>query len=560
MILKLKKLKEITKKIPKKPGVYIMKDFQDKIIYIGKAKILPNRLLQYFCPEIFENKSKYNSVKTLKMVIQIENFDYIITNSEYEALVLECSLIKIHRPKYNILLKDAKGYHYIKATNEKWRRLRLVSRKENDNSMYFGPYMSYFSAKRMIEEACGIFKIAVCSKSFDSKSKPCLNFHINRCSAPCAGEISIEDYENNFKNALNFIENGDENILNKLKNDMILASSEMQFERAAKIRNTIFALEKSHQNQSVISNKIKEQDVISFVCGDEKICVEVFKFHKGNLFISENFFFENSESLSFIRSEFIKTYYQNFAPVQITIDGEIQDHKLIEKLLSEKFNKKIKISIPKKGEQLNLIKLCKENAESILNNSFDNQSFGIKNNEKILQNLAKILNINKIPKYIESYDISNICGTDNVGVMVVFKNGIPLKHAYRKFKIKKDFPNDYASISELLGRRINRFKNGKYDEYFRKIPDIILIDGGMVHARIISEIVKKNGLNIPIFGMVKNEKHKTRALASEDKIIEIKNNDEIFKLICEIQEETHRFAINYHKKLRMKRMLGENIF
>ncbi|MDR1364578.1 MAG: excinuclease ABC subunit UvrC [Oscillospiraceae bacterium] len=558
---KIENLRILAKKVPASPGVYIMKNKNEEIIYIGKAKILPNRLLQYF------QNTNLNSLKTHTMVNHIENFEYIITSNEYEALILECNLIKIHCPKYNILLKDSKGYHYIEATKENWRRLRLVSKKTKNASEYFGPYISYFDTKKLFEKSCEIFKIAVCKKNLDIRSKPCLNFYINRCSAPCDDKISIKEYDNNFKNALKFIKNGDLSILKDLKKEMLNFASQTQYEKAAKIRDTIFAIERMRSKQNVILSKVKEQDVIAFFVQEPKAAVEVFKFHNGSLYEAENFIVKYSQDLPELRSEFIKTYYnhRNFAPLRIALDDKPEDQKLIERWLCEKFNKKIKILIPKKGNQCEIIRLCRQNAKNLLvtDGNFADLTDEI-SNEKILKNLAQILNLARVPKYIESYDISNTNGVNNVGSMVVFKDGIPFKNAYRKFKIRIDSKDDYASMSEMLTRRIRWYEFSDKTDFLQnknfndniKMPDLILIDGGMTHVKIISEVLKQHKFEVPIFGMVKDSKHRTRALVSSKKNIEIQNNTEIFKFITKIQDETHRFAITYHKNLRGRKMLS----
>ncbi|GMB10845.1 MAG: excinuclease ABC subunit UvrC [Candidatus Improbicoccus devescovinae] len=579
------KIKEKLKKVSTDPGVYLMKNEFGDIIYIGKSKCLKNRLKQYF-----QNYGNV-SVKTAKLVSQITDFEYIITNSEYEALVLECNLIKIHNPKYNILLKDSKGYHYIKITNINWPRMYFVANNFEKDAEYLGPYMS-FNMRNLFYEVCSIFKIATCNREFfepipveinkkntkfnrnfvykkQNIKRPCLNYYINKCSAPCYCMISKQEYSENFNHALDLFKNGNEQVLNKLKQDMYDSAENKLFEKAAKIRDIIRLILGINDKQKIVSVKIKEQDVVSFVQNDEKIQVELFEFRKGNLCDTKSYSLELcNENMEEIRSRFIVFYYsrREYIPENITVDGNLDNKNLVLKYFLEKLNKKVTISVPKEGDQFEIVNLCSKNALENLNKNFENND-NDDDFDNISAELARILNLKSAPKYIESYDISNISGKQNVGVMVVFKDGVPLKSCYRKFKIKEEIRDDYSSIREVLMRRFKKLSNininfnardSKFSYITQKnafdiFPDLILIDGGMSHTKISRNLLRDFKINIPVFGMVKDDKHRTRDLTSDKEIIKIRGNEKIFRFITKIQNEVHRFAVNYHRKLRDKR-------
>lgn len=537
-------LKEKIKLIPSKPGIYIMKNSKKEIVYIGKAKSLKKRVKQYFA-----SSDKF-SCKVNKMISQIDDFEYIITDNEFEALVLECNLIKIHMPKYNILLKDSKGYNYIKITNEPWPKITGAFQKNDDKARYIGPYMSSWAVKKTVEEVLKVFKLPICNKNFSNFSKrPCLNFYINRCFAPCLGNVSAENYAKSINEALNFIKNGAQNTINHLNKQMKTASDNLEFELAAELRDKIKSIENINQKQKIVSNKVKNQDVIAFAIGDEKISAEVFKFANGNLVDAENFLLDFNEIIT-TRTEFLERYYSQKAdiPPNIVIDGELNNLKLIKEFLTKKAGRLVKIHIPKKGDQLKLVEMCKNNAYEAL---FENQKSN--NREiKVLEELAEALHLIKTPEYIEAYDISNLQGKDNVGAMVAYRNAKPLKSAYKKFKIKTvDGQDDYSSMKEMIFRRFKNLNpNAEIKIGFDKLPDLILIDGGIAHTRAAKDALKTFNFNIPVFGMVKDGKHKTRAITTDGNEIDIKSNTKIFNFITNLQNEVHRFAINYHRKLR----------
>ena len=543
-------LKNEVRKLPGNPGIYLMKDKKNEIIYIGKAKNLKNRVSSYFL------SGSGHSDKVKKMVSNICNFDYIVTDSEFEALILECSLIKKHQPKYNILLRDDKGYSYIKITNEQWPKVLYVKQKLNDGAFYVGPYVNSLSVKNTVEEIVRIFKIPTCNRDFSKFYKrPCLNYYINKCSAPCIRAITNDKYIQNIDEIKKFIKNGSKETLKYLNDKMKSASSNLNFEYAAELRDRIKAIENIKEHQKVVSYKTKNLDVIACVHDDKNMSFEVFRFNNGDLYDSRNFIVDYSADVSESRAEFLTQYYNisDRIPRNIFIDGEIDSTSAMEKFLENKKGSKVSISIPKVGDGLRLLEMCKNNANEALLRNKENKNFY----EDVLESIKNMLSLKNIPKYIEAYDISNLKGTDNVGCMVVFKDGKPFKSAYRKFKIKDvTGQDDYGSMKEMLSRRFDEYlKNEKNaDNAFSKIPDLILIDGGTAHTAGAKEVIESKKLKIPIFGMVKDGKHRTRAITTEGEEIEIKNNSRVFSFITSMQDEVHRFTIGYHKMLRNQRV------
>lgn len=556
------KFKQQVKKLPLSPGIYIMKDSAGEIIYIGKAKNLKNRVSSYFV-----NDSGHSD-KVKKMISHIAQFDYIVTDSEFEALVLECSLIKKHQPKYNILLKDDKGFSYIKITNETWPKIFYSKQKTDGGDKYIGPYVNSFAVKQTIEEVTRIFKIPTCNRDLNKVFKrPCLNYYINRCCAPCTRAISHSDYLRSISDAIKFVKNGISKTLESLKKTMQTASDNLNFEYAAQIRDRIKAIESIKNKQKVVAYKIQNQDVIATAHDEKSVSFEVFKFRGGDLCENQNFIIEpESSDLAVTRAEFLKQYYGNSdsIPKNITIDGEIEDECLIEKYLSDKSSSKVNFIFPKKGEQFNLVQMCAKNAEeSLLRNKSNKNEL-----EDTLEELKNVLKLNSVPNRIEAYDISNLMGSDNVGGMVVYKNGKPLKKAYRKFKIKSIIgQDDYGSIREVISRRILEYLNSGekssekigVDNSFCDLPDLILIDGGITHTRAASEVLAEFGIKIPVFGMVKDSKHRTRAITTDGQEVGIKKYNRLFNFITRIQDEVHRFTINYHKNLRNKKIISSEL-
>lgn len=546
---KIRQLREKSMKLPLTPGVYIMKNKSGKIIYIGKAKALKNRVSQYF------GSPKNHSVKVRKMVENVDDFDYILTDSEFEALVLECSLIKQNMPKYNILLKDSKGYSYIKITPNPWGNICACYRKDDDKAKYMGPYTGNFSVTNAVDEAKEIFKLPTCSKSFPrdiGKSRPCLNYFISRCCAPCARKISEKDYEENLVQAIEFIKGGSKKTITLLNEKMIKASENLEFEKAAAFRDKIKAIEKITNRQKVVCQTTKNQDIFAVAQSSERACLAVLNFRQGLLCGSDHFIFQSSENLSETRNELITSYYMmnRDIPPKIIVDGEVYDEELLTMYLEKLRGHKVEIMKAQKGESAKLCEMCLKNASQKLG-----EYLGQKGTETAaLDELAKALGLSKPPEYIESYDISHTAGVDNVAGMVVFKNGRAYKKAYKRFSIKGfDGQDDYGSMREVITRRLNRYEQEKgTDSTFATLPDLILLDGGQGQVSAVKPVIEAFGLDIPVFGMVKDSKHRTRAIASTGHEIAINDGRRVFTLVSTIQEEVHRFAITYHKSKHAK--------
>lgn len=553
---RIRRLRKKAMNLPALPGVYIMHDKNNNIIYIGKSKTLKNRVSQYF------GSPKNHSDKVLRMVSQVEDFEYILTDSEFEALVLECSLIKQHTPKYNILLKDDKGYHYIKITSEGWPHILEAKQKIDDGSLYIGPYTSSWAVKKSVDEALKIFKLPSCSRKFPrdiGKSRPCLNYYIKQCLAPCSGRVSESEYNEYINEAKEFLLGGNNLSIKDLELEMLKASKMLEFEKAARIRDRISALKKIKDKQKVVSLKIPDQDVIALVTNENDSCFEVFRFASGRLFDREEFLIKDIGEPKTARAEFIERYYsiRDRIPSQITVDGDIEDKETICAWLSKMLGKKVNIVTPIKGDQAKLVEMCRKNAEESLA-----QKIGRTGKETAaLNELTELLGLKKIPYYIEAYDISNLGGNENVSGMVVFDKGRPLKSAYRKFKIKGfEGQDDYASMREVISRRLIEYeKNKESGKGFGRLPDLILLDGGKGHVSAVLPIIEKYGYNIPVFGMVKDNKHKTRAITKDSEEIAIKSSRKAFTLISLIQEEVHRFAIGYHRNLRKNKTISSTL-
>lgn len=541
------KIPELRKKamaLPLEPGVYIMKDKRDGIIYIGKAKALKNRVSQYF------GSQNNHAEKVHRMVENVETFDYIVTDSEFEALVLECSLIKQHKPRYNILLKDDKGYSYIKVTNEQWPRILAVKQLEKDGSEYIGPYMSSFFVKNAVDQAQKIFKLPNCSRKFPGeigKGRPCLNFHIKQCMAPCRGKVSNKDYRQTVKEAVEFLKGGSSLNIQQLQKEMEQAAEQLEFERAARIRDRVAAVKRMHDKQKVVQNTYKHQDVIAFVKDGRGGCFEVFRYSGGQLVDREHFLLQDIGEIENGRAEFLMRYYsmRENIPPRIAIDGEVEDIETITQWLCSRAQRKVTVAIPQKGEQLRLVQMCKSNAAEHIA-----QQKGISGKDaSALDELAQLLGLSAAPQYIEAYDISNQNGTDNVAGMVVFEYGRPLKKAYKRFAIKTVIgQDDYGSMREVITRRLGEYEKEKdTNEGFGRLPDLILLDGGKGHVSAVAPILQQKGLNIPLFGMVKDDKHRTRAITGSGEEIAINSKRRVFTMISTIQDEVHRFAIGYHR-------------
>ena len=546
-------LRKKAMKLPESPGVYIMKNQNNDVIYVGKSKTLKNRVSQYF------GSSSNHNDKVKKMVSNVDNFEYILTDSEFEALVLECSLIKQYMPKYNILLKDDKGYCYIKITNEAFPRIKEVKQIEDDGSTYLGPYTSSWVVSQTIDQAINIFKLPTCNRKFPrdvGKKRPCLNYYIKKCMAPCMGKVKQKEYNEYVKEAVAFLKGENVFSIKELTEEMNELSENLEFEKAAKIRDRIKAIKSIKDKQKVVETKEKEHDVIALAKGENIYCFEVFRFLSGRLCDREEFLVSNIIDEKNARIEFLQQYYsiRDRIPKLISIDEDINDKELLEDWLSKKSGKSVKIINPKRGEKAALINMCKSNAfERVA------QNVGRIGKETMaLEELKKLLSLKKFPSYVEAYDISNTAGSENVGAMVVFKDGRPLKSSYRKFIIKTvEYQDDYSSMKEMITRRFEEYNLHKGEnEGFGRLPDLILLDGGKGHVSSIKPIIDEMNYDIPVFGMVKDNKHRTRAIAAKGEEISISSNKLAFDLVTNIQDEVHRFVISFHRKKRSKALLS----
>lgn len=550
---KMKILRKKAMSLPLLPGVYIMKNADGEIIYIGKAKALKNRVSQYF------GSQNRHPVKVRKMVENVDRFDYIVTGSEFEALVLECSLIKQHSPKYNILLKDDKGYSYIRISEGEYRKISAVFNKKDDGSEYIGPYLSSYSVRQSVDAANKIFKLPQCNKVFPrdfGKSRPCLNYYISQCCGLCTGKIKKSDYDEAVDGAIAFLKGDSRDIIADLRVKMEKAAEELDFEQAAKLRDRINSIERIKEKQKVVYKSVEEQDVFATADIDGSVCLAVLRFSNGRLFDSEHFFFDDPGDKEGMRSDFITSYYsmRDNIPKRVTVDGEVADRELLEQWLSEKKGKKVTVFVPARGEQLEIVNMCRKNAE---------EKLAIKKGRTgreiaVLDELKDLLGLKKTPEYIESYDISHTAGQDSVAGMIVFKGGKPYRKAYKRFSIKSfDGNDDYRAMNEVLTRRFSEYEKSKDStEGFGKLPDLILLDGGVGQVHAVEPVLREFGLKIPLFGMVKDNRHRTRAISGDGGEIAINSKRQVFTLVSEIQNEVHRFSVAYHHQKHAKRGLS----
>ncbi len=550
---KMKILRKKAMSLPLLPGVYIMKNADGEIIYIGKAKALKNRVSQYF------GSQNRHPVKVRKMVENVDRFDYIVTGSEFEALVLECSLIKQHSPKYNILLKDDKGYSYIRISEGEYRKISAVFNKKDDGSEYIGPYLSSYSVRQSVDAANKIFKLPQCNKVFPrdfGKSRPCLNYYISQCCGLCTGKIKKSDYDEAVDGAIAFLKGDSRDVIADLRAKMEKAAEELDFEQAAKLRDRINSIERIKEKQKVVYKSVEEQDVFATADIDGSVCLAVLRFSNGRLFDSEHFFFDDPGDKEGMRSDFITSYYsmRDNIPKRVTVDGEVADRELLEQWLSEKKGKKVTVFVPARGEQLEIVNMCRKNAE---------EKLAIKKGRTgreiaVLDELKDLLGLKKTPEYIESYDISHTAGQDSVAGMIVFKGGKPYRKAYKRFSIKSfDGNDDYRAMNEVLTRRFSEYEKSKDStEGFGKLPDLILLDGGVGQVHAVEPVLREFGLKIPLFGMVKDNRHRTRAISGDGGEIAINSKRRVFTLVSEIQNEVHRFSVAYHHQKHAKRGLS----
>ncbi|EIF6157914.1 excinuclease ABC subunit UvrC [Clostridium perfringens] len=554
--------------LPDKPGVYIMKNSLGEVIYVGKAKVLKNRVRQYF------QNSKNHSEKVRAMVKNIAEFEYIVTDSEMEALILECNLIKKYSPRYNIALKDDKFYPFIKiTTNEDFPRVYVTRNFAKDGNRYFGPYTNGTAVYEVMGLIKKLFPLRTCKKAIVEGGEPtraCLNYHINLCKAPCAGYISKAEYWEMIDEIINILNGTDTSIIKKLKLEMEKAAEELEFEKAAKIRDRILAIELISEKQKMFTVKEGDEDFIDLYTDEKDGCAQVFFVREGKVTGREHFMIENisDDPVKEVISSFIASFYGGTAqiPKTIYVPEEIEDQELIEKFLTEKRGSKVWIKVPKKGDKKNLLDMVRNNAKIMLDQFKEKMVEEKELNKSALTELADVLGLDSLPVRIEAYDISNIQGVDSVGTMVVFENGKAKNSDYRRFKIKSvKGPNDYESMREILSRRfshgleeVNKIKerNLEYSKgKFCIFPDLIMMDGGKGQVNIALEVLKGFGIEIPVCGLVKDHKHRTRGIIFNNEEILIRRGSGLMNLITRVQDEVHRYAITYHRSLRDKRTL-----
>ena len=542
-------LKDKALSLPYEPGVYIMRDKTDKVIYVGKAKKLKNRVSQYF------QDTASHTPKTRLMVSKIDHFDVIVAASEFEALVLECSLIKRYLPKYNILLKDDKGYPYLRLNmKEDYPRITMVSKLSDDGAAYYGPYGSRGVTGDVLEALRLTLRLPDCNKQFPrdiGKDRPCLNYHMNQCDGWCQPNRSYAQYRQRMEQAKQLLSGNYKSVADELKQQMLAAADNLEFELAATLRDRLTAVETLGQKQLVTAGSLADTDVIGYAQTEAKACLAVLHFSGGNLLDKDYEVLSVPEDREAAVSSLIKQYYlsRGLAPKVVLLPFELEDGELFSQLLEQQFGRKTKLKVPQRGDNVRLVELAVKNA-------LEEAQRVTSKEEKIsgtLTLLGKMLAMEP-PKRIESFDISNISGTDIVASMVVFQDGKPRKSDYKRFKVEGlQNQDDYASMHQVVSRRFVHYQAG--DKGFEEKPDLLLIDGGVTHANTALEALSALGISIPIFGMVKDDRHRTRALVTPDgREIRIDNQQAIFALIGNIQEETHRFAITYHRQLRSKRL------
>ena len=551
-------IQEELKKLPGKPGVYLMHDEKDAIIYVGKAISLKNRVRQYF------QSSRNKGAKIEQMVTHISRFEYIVTDSELEALVLECNLIKEHRPKYNTMLMDDKSYPFIKVTvNEPFPRVMLARQMKKDKAKYFGPYTSAGAVKDTIELIRKLYHIRSCNRSLPKdigKERPCLNYHIHQCQAPCQGYISQEEYRKSIDEVVRFLNGHYDLVLKELEEKMMAASDSLEFEKAIEYRELLTSVQKVAQKQKITDTAGDDRDIIAMASEGEDAVVQVFFIRSGRLIGRDHFYLKSAENNTEgeILSSFIKQFYAGtpYIPAELMLPEEIEDQDIIEEWLTARRERRVHLRIPKKGTKEKLVELAQKNAQMVLKNDRERLKREEGRTIGAVKELEKILGLKGIIR-MEAYDISNTNGFDSVGSMVVYEHGKPKRNDYRKFKIKTvQGPDDYASMNEVLTRRFGHGLREQQEESetggFQIFPDLIMMDGGRGQVNIALEVLEKLHLHIPVCGMVKDDNHRTRGLYFNNTELPIDRNSECFRLITRIQDEAHRFAITFHRQLRSK--------
>ena len=554
-------IQEELKKLPGKPGVYIMHGEKDEIIYVGKAISLKNRVRQYF------QSSRNKGIKIEQMVTHITRFEYIITDSELEALVLECNLIKEHRPKYNTMLMDDKSYPFIKVTvEEPFPRIMMARQMKKDKSKYFGPYTSAGAVKDTIDLIRKLYNIRSCNRKLPQdigKERPCLNYHIHQCKAPCQGYISQEEYRKSIDEVIRFLNGDYAIILKELEEKMLAASEALEFEKAIEYRELLSSVQQIAQKQKITDTAGEDRDILAVAMDLEDAVVQVFFIRGGRLIGRDHFYLKraNEESKKEVLSSFIKQFYAGtpYIPSVLMIQEEIEDVELLEEWLSQKRGHKVHIQIPKKGTKEKLVELARKNAAMVLNTDKERLKREEGRTIGAVKELEKLLGISNVVR-MEAFDISNTSGFESVGSMVVYEKGKPKRNDYRKFKIKGvQGADDYASMEEVLTRRfqhgLKEMEDGKELGSFTAFPDLIMMDGGKGQVNVALKVLEELRLNIPVCGMVKDDNHRTRGLYYQNEEIPIDRNSEGFRLITRIQDEAHRFAITFHRQLRSQKQV-----
>ena len=548
-IMTVDQLKEKALSLPYAPGVYIMRNRDDKVIYVGKAKKLKNRVSQYF------QDTASHSPKTRIMVSKIDHFEVIVAASEFEALVLECSLIKRYMPKYNILLKDDKGYPFLRLdTKQEYPRITMVPHISDDGASYYGPFGSRGVTQDLMEAISITLKLPNCSREFPrdiGKGRPCLNFHMKRCAGWCQNAAMVQEYQQRIEQAKRLLQGNYRSVADEIRNQMLAAAEDLNFELAASLRDRLNAVEALSQKQLVTTAGIADTDVVGYGETESKACFAVLHFSGGNLLDKEYEVFPLPDDKQDAVSSLLKQFYisRGLPPKRILLPFALEDSSLFADLMEQQTGRKTKLLVPQRGNNLQLVELANKNAFEEAQRQTDREE----RHFAILQLLGKMLSIAP-PKRIESYDISNISGTDIVASMVVFQDGKPKKSDYKKFRIDDlNDQDDYASMEQVLKRRFSHFVDS--DKGFEEAPDLLLIDGGVAHAGVALNVLQNLDLHFPVFGMVKDDRHRTRALVTPEGLeISIDANQSVFSFIGSIQEETHRFAISYHRNLRSKRL------
>ena len=535
--------------LPREPGVYIMKNKHGEVIYVGKAKILKNRVSQYF-----QNEAKHTP-KTRKMVENIDSFDIIVCESEFEALVLENQMIKKYKPKYNILLKDDKGYPFIRvSTNEPYPQFSIVGRQQKDAARYLGPYAGRGAAAQAIDTVSRALGLRTCRRVLPrdiGKARPCLNAQLGRCCSPCSGAVSQQEYAQRVAQAIDVLEGNYKQLAQQLEAQMYQAAEQERFEQAAQLRDRLRAITKAGQHQMVVASGFSDMDIIAFVQGETRACIVTLHYIAGNFHDKEYTMLDgtSSEDGAELLASYIKQYYslRGVIPPLILISEEIEDMQMVEAFLRSVSGKKITLTVPQRGRRRELMQMAKKNAsEEIIR-----AETGTERRQKSLELFGSMMGLPETPTTFEAYDISNLAGTNTVGSMVVFENGKPKRSRYRRFRIESvaNGQDDYKAMEEMLTRRMQRWKNG--DEKFCELPSVFLIDGGLGHVHVAKKVLDQFDCTTPVFGMVKDDHHRTRGLVAPDgREFGISATPAIFTLVGRIQEEVHRFAITYQRQLR----------